>query len=158
MGAPGQRKAAVPSFPARAAWECSPGLLPGKGSQVAGAHFQVATVRGILCPSGPPPLNAFCKAAGKGSWTLELTSPGCLGPQGRDPQTQKAPGFQFTWEKASREADKDRGRLGGQGCDTGGGRRAAQWLVLHRHSDACAETGRASGPGCSPGTRLGPGS
>lgn len=83
------------------------GLLLGKGPQVGGTHMQVATVGGVLCPSGPNPPSAFCEASGKRSWTPELTSLRCLGPEARGPQTQKESGLQQAGVRGSREAHKE---------------------------------------------------
>lgn len=143
-----------------------PVLLPGLPGSAAldyfrerGPRWEAPTFRwprrGRPLPLRPPPPSTFCEAAGKRIWTLVLTSPRCLGPEGRGPQTQKETGLQHTGQRAH-------GRLTRKGEDWAvralkqaeGTVQPSGWCCAEG-TDAHAETVRASRPGSSPSVRLG---
>lgn len=120
--------------------------------------MQVATVGGVLCPSGPNPPSAFCEASGKRIRTSVLTSLRCLGPEGRGPQTQKESGLQHPGVRGSRETHKVRGSLGVRAVTQAEGTAQLCGWSCTKDTAAHAETARASGPGSGPSIRLGQGS
>lgn len=76
-------------------WTTSGKGVPGGRRPHSGGHGGA-----VLRPSGPTPPSTFCEAASKRIWTLVLTNPRCLRPEGRGPQTQKESGLQHAGQRA----------------------------------------------------------